>query len=424
MLRLTCACMVLACGLASAARLRTMQHEPKPYRQPLENFQNTQYFADLTIGGQPIKGIFDTGSFELLVRSTRCKHCANPTPAYDHTKSKTYVENGTMVQHVFGSGPCVSMQGYDTVGVGPMTAKAQNFWEIVDHRIDVLNMAKFAAIVGIGPFDAPTNDEKTLLMSYGVQEFSICLQRGSGTPGYLTWGPVASVEEKRKNFATVPVMGKLHWAAQMTGVRFAGVGVDQTNHPDICGGKGCAGIVDSGTSLIAAPTEALMALSKVVGNINEDCSNLHTLPTLTFMLGDKPFELPPHAYVMRIQGAVMEADTMWDLLFFKPKMKKLNMCIPAFMQMDMQSPEGPVWILGMPFFRYYHVSFDRKEKAMHFANAGEGCEPKPYKLNVNGTALLSMERRAVDFEPTDIDVDALIPPSLSSMLEAGKEVVL
>merc|ERR1719281_2390339 len=180
--------------------------------------------------------------------------------------------------------------------------------------------------------------------------------------------------------------------------------------------NGCAAIVDSGTSLIAAPTAALMQLSEQVGPINEDCSNLHELPMLKFKMGDKDFELPPHAYVMRIQGAVMQANNIWDVLFFKPQLKKVNMCIPAFMQIDMNSQMGPVWILGMPFFRYYHTTFDRNKKEMHFATAGNDCEPMP--ISTNKTALLSMGvNRAEDFDPTDIDIDAIVPPTLSSLLE-------
>merc|ERR1719161_3633 len=136
-------------SIASGVRMRVQRSSP--YRQRLENFQNTQYFGDFVIGGQHITGIFDTGSFELLVRSTRCTACKHPTPPYDHQKSSTYVHNGTEVQHVFGSGPCISMQGYDTVSVGPMKSSHQTFWEITKHNIPVLDQAKFAAIVGIGP---------------------------------------------------------------------------------------------------------------------------------------------------------------------------------------------------------------------------------------------------------------------------------
>jgi hypothetical protein len=107
--------LALLAGLVGGVRLRTAaQGGPKgAYRQTLHNFQNVQYFADFKIGGQDIIGIFDTGSFEIVTQSTRCTHCAHPTPAYDFKKSKTFVKNGTMEQHVYGSGPCVSMLGYD-----------------------------------------------------------------------------------------------------------------------------------------------------------------------------------------------------------------------------------------------------------------------------------------------------------------------
>jgi len=414
--------MMVGVAAVSAARTRRgmrVHKEAEPYVQTLTNFMNTQYTGDFVIGGQHMAGIFDTGSFELLVRSTKCGHCKHPTPAYDAKKSPTFVSNGTVVQHVFGSGPCISESGYDNVEVGPMNAKGQHIWEITQHQIPVLDQAKFAAIVGIGPHFAPGNTEKTLLMNYGVDEFSMCLERGSGRPGYLTWGsPVAATKAQ---MVSVPVSGKLHWAARMDSIGFetkAASFLDSKKKvvsANPCA-NGCAAIVDSGTSLIAAPTEALMALSEQVGPIHEDCSNLHELPMLKFTLGDKHFELPPHAYVMRIQGAVMQANNIWDVLFFKPQIKKVNMCMPAFMQIDMNSQMGPVWILGMPFFRYYHTSFDRTNKQMHFGSAGNKCEVMPH--SANKTALLAMGvNRAEDFDATDIDIDAIIPPTLSSMLE-------
>jgi len=385
------------------------------HRQVLHNFGDMQYFADFNIGGQQIAGIFDTGSFELLVQSTRCEHCARPVAHYDRLKSKTYTKDGRTQQHVFGSGPCMTMAGYDTVSIGPMSSPHQAFWEITDHNIPVFDTAKFAAIVGIGPSFGYENSEKTLLMSYGIEEFSICLQKPYGSDGYLTWGPVATEETKANDFVSAPVMGKHHWATQMTNVHFGPEGGLLTGPRGPCQGTGCAAIVDSGTSLIAAPGIALQELSSQIGHIMEDCSNLHTLPTLHFTLGGQDFTLPPRAYVMKVTGAMMEANNIWDVLFFKPKVKKLNQCMPAFMQMDMMSQHGPIWILGMPFFRYYHTSFDLRNQKMHFATAGPGCEPLPFKAN--RTALLAMPGAEEDFKPMDVEVDQLVPPTLSSQLD-------
>merc|ERR1719158_1910950 len=205
---------------SEAARFRSSRPQGME-TQVLYNHQNVQYAAEFLLGGQKIMGIMDTGSFELLVRSTRCQMCAHPTPPYDHTKSKTYRKNGTTVQHVFGSGPCISMMGYEEVCIGQMCSPSQAFWEITAHQIPVMDQAKFAAIVGIGPQYGFGNKEKTLLMSYGIEEFSVCLQRESGADGFLTWGPIATPETKKTQFRTAPSIGEFHWTAAMSGVFFA-----------------------------------------------------------------------------------------------------------------------------------------------------------------------------------------------------------
>jgi len=404
-----------------SAKIR--KHEPKaeyaPYKQKLDNFQNAQYYGDLTIGGQKIKGIFDTGSFELLVLSSRCTSCRRHP--YNYTLSKTYVNNGTLAQHVFGSGPVISMQAYEHVQVGGMETDRQVFWEIVEHDIQVLEFAKFSAIVGIGHGYAPTSREKTLVMNYDVNEFSVCLENKDMGPGWLFWGPSMSSEKEKKLAVSIPVVGENHW-----GVKMADVTIGDENL--LCAGGGCGAIVDSGTSLIAAPGSHLDALTPLLNTIKEDCSNLHELPMLYLTMGDHRFALPPKAYVMRITGAVLEADNVWDVLFFKPKIRKINMCLPGFMQLDKISDYGPVWILGMPFLRYYYTTFDRTTKQLHIARASKTCEPleyvKPVEKKKKKDGLLEVSSvlqqkstmdlfREVDDEldtPVKVDLKSLLPP--------------
>ena len=50
-----------------------------------ENSQTPTVFPN-----RSTKTIKDTGSFEIVVRSSRCKHCVHPTTPYDHKLSKTY----------------------------------------------------------------------------------------------------------------------------------------------------------------------------------------------------------------------------------------------------------------------------------------------------------------------------------------------
>lgn len=389
-----------------ANRLRKAARS-EPFRQILHNHQDVQYFADFKIGGQGIAAIFDTGSFEIVVGSSRCKHCVHPTTPYDHELSKTYQENGTMTQHVYGSGPCTTMLGFDTVEVGPhLVAAHQPIWEIVEHEIPILDTAKFAAIVGIGPKFGYNSVQKTLLMNYHVDEFSICLNKESGRHGYLTWG-ANRVAWDAGSVATARVFGKHHWATNLTHIS-----VSKANASSVCR-SGCAAIVDSGTSLIAAPASALMELGHIIGQIEEDCSNLHQLPNLKFNLDGQELELPPQAYVMRVVGASVEADNIWDLLFFKPKIRKVDSCMPAFMEMDMRTQLGDVWILGMPFFRYYHTTFNRERQVMQFAKAGDDCEPKSLKAREDGENLVGFASSgATDaaYRPMEIDLKQVLPP--------------
>mmetsp|Transcript_119071 Transcript_119071/g.231721 ORF Transcript_119071/g.231721 Transcript_119071/m.231721 type:complete len:97 (+) Transcript_119071:1-291(+) len=85
------------------------------------------------------------------------------------------------------------------------------------------------------------------------------------------------------------------------------------------------------------------------------------------------------------------------------------------MQIDMTSQVGPVWILGMPFFRYYHTTFDRKDAVMRFARAGPGCEPLPYMSN-STKSLLAVDHGSDD-KPMDVAVDSMMPPTLSGMMD-------
>jgi hypothetical protein len=337
-----------------------------PYRQPMANMQNTQYSAEFNIGAITMRGIFDTGSFELLVLSEKCEHCSN-TP-YDAEKSPTFKPNGTVVQHVFGSGPCLSMKGYEQVSVGPMSATKMTFYEIVQHNIPVFEGASFTAIVGLG--DGPNEEDKSLLQKFGVNEFSICLERASGAPGWITWGGELTKEQKNTKAIALPVLGEHHWAVHMTGL---GIGPQAVTCQD-----GCGAILDSGTSLIAAPTPALMALSMVLPPINEDCSNLDSLPDLVFILNGHELSLPPEAYVLRLTGTLVEAQSVWDILYFRPKVMKLDQCMPAFMQIDRTTQFGPLWILGMPFFRFFHSSFhidpeNRENRTIFLMGADEKC---------------------------------------------------
>merc|ERR1712072_1557955 len=52
---------------------------------------------------------------------------------------------------------------------------------------------------------------------------------------------------------------------------------------------GCYMVVDTGTSVLAGPPAAVNKLIAPIGNVSADCSNVHTLPPVTFSIGGSDF---------------------------------------------------------------------------------------------------------------------------------------
>mmetsp|Transcript_26682 Transcript_26682/g.58831 ORF Transcript_26682/g.58831 Transcript_26682/m.58831 type:complete len:440 (+) Transcript_26682:128-1447(+) len=399
------------------------------YRHRQNNFQNMQYFADFQIGtpGQTMSGIFDTGSFDLLVLSAKCQHC--PADAkYDSSKSSSFVAEGTPQRHCYGSGCADAVIGFEKVSVGPLAAPKQAFWEITNHEIPIMDFARFQAIVGVGHSDSPSMEYPTMLQNFGIDEFAFCLEKGDGAPGWLYWGGEPHLHA---SMAAMPVVANHHWGAilKTVGVRKAdGTTVDL----DICNPT-CSAIIDSGTSLIAMPQSQLKKLEAQIGYVAEDCSNIDSLPTLTLNLGGNYFELPPRAYIVRTQTARVDTSSagVVKILTFQPKVEMVTECMHSFFAMDQDTQHGMMWILGDPWLRTYYTVYNRPTKTMYAAPAGADCRPAPYvnfmdaSEHVNVTAFNLMRDELNTLEPKEpvmVNISAARNPWKYRLVEGKMEI--
>merc|ERR1719498_145592 len=55
--------------------------------------------------------------------------------------------------------------------------------------------------------------------------------------------------------------------------------------------------------------------------------------------------------------------------------KKVTKCAPLFMKIEKMTQVGPMWILGMPFFRHYYTTFDTASRTLYTAPTKADCTP-------------------------------------------------
>lgn len=99
-----------------------------------------------------------------------------------------------------------------------------------------------------------------------------------------------------------PILDGGYWLLHLDAI------TETSNTIDICP-YGCNAIVDTGTSLIAAPWKVVQALNTKILNAsyNEktkgfvlDCSRLAYMPNITFSIQSQPFVLTPREYVLKV----------------------------------------------------------------------------------------------------------------------------
>ena len=113
----------------------------------LTNYKNSQYVGIINIGNPPqlIEVIFDTGSSNFWITSSRCKDpgCLI-NQSFDSNKSSTYEKVGTRVEVEFGSGLIEGIFCKDTVQFGHLIIPHQEFGEIEKEKGDIFVKLKFS----------------------------------------------------------------------------------------------------------------------------------------------------------------------------------------------------------------------------------------------------------------------------------------
>ncbi|XP_037667989.1 renin isoform X2 [Choloepus didactylus] len=326
----------------------------------LTNYLDTQYYGEIGIGTPPqtFKVVFDTGSANLWVPSSKCDplYTACETHSrYDSSESSSYVENGTEFSIHYGSGRVKGFLSQDVVTVGGIMV-TQTFGEVTELPVIPFMLAKFDGVLGMG-FPAQAVGGVTPVFDHILSQrvlkedvFSVYYSRNS----HLLGGEIvlggSDPQYYRGNFHYVSLSKNGFWQIKMKGVSVSSATL-------LCE-DGCMAAVDTGASFITGPTSSLRLLMETVGatelSTNEyvvDCNQVPTLPDISFYLGGRAYTLTGVDYVLQYLG------------------NNDDLCTLAFHGLDVPPPTGPLWVLGASFIRKFYTEFDRRNRRIGFALA-------------------------------------------------------
>jgi len=131
----------------------------------------------------------------------------------------------------------------------------------------------------------------------------------------------------------------------------------------------CKAAVDTGTSLITGPSDAINKLQEMMGQVT-NCEDLSGMPTITFMIDGLAYPLTPQQYVLQFEAEDGQPAS----------------CLLGFKALDVPPPRGPLWVLGDVFLRTYFSVFDRSRNRIGFTYADVSPtavnDPTPYTADL------------------------------------------
>lgn len=336
-----------------AARSQALLGDDLP-KVSIKDSDDSEYYGEVQIGSpaQTFKVIYDTGSSNFWVPSAKCTNCKADGVKYDSTKSTSYKANGQTFFMAYGSGMCKGVLSDDTMQMGSAEIASFSFGEVTSEAASFLGK-KFDGILGMGRQGSAIGQVQMpmdMLMKQGkIKENKFCMYLTSdGQDGStLTLGGADS-SFYTGDFSYAPLMD-FDWSVKASDVKVAGSSVAS------CSGKyACQMIIDTGTDVVTGPPKDVQPMLDKIGNVTADCSNTKSLPTLTFSMNGKDFDLGPDFYVKR----------------HKDNSGKVT-CSLGVQAMDVG---GPIWILGDPFLRKYYTMWDEDNKQVGFALAKQNAE--------------------------------------------------
>ncbi|XP_025062737.1 pepsin A-like [Alligator sinensis] len=312
--------------------------------EPMKNSLDLQYFGTISIGtpAQEFTVLFDTGSSNLWVPSV---YCSSPACKNHHSfnpkKSSTYQATNESISIQYGTGSMTGFLAYDIIHVGGIPVTHQIFGLSESEPGPFLSYASFDGILGLA-FPSISASAATPVFDNMMSQdlvsqdlFSVFLSSDEKNGSFVMFGGIDS-SYYSGSLKWIPLSAETYW--QITVDRIS------MNGQAIACGNGCQAIIDTGTSLLAGPPDAVSSIQSLIGAKEDlygeyamNCNASNILPDIVFTINSIDFPLPASAYVINMSGS----------------------CQSGFQSIDITTAKGELWILGDIFIRQYYTVFDR-----------------------------------------------------------------
>nr|ACF18590.1 pepsinogen C precursor [Siniperca scherzeri] len=326
----------------------------------INNYADTTYYGAISIGTPPqsFQVLFDTGSANLWVDSVYCNtEACNAHTKFNPQQSSTFTAKGQSFYLPYGAGSLYGVFGYDTVDVGGIVITNQEIGLSTNEPGETFAVAQFDGILGLS-YPTISAGGATPVMANMISQnllnadiFAFYLSSGEQQGSELSFGGVDSSMYQGQIYWT-PVTSETYWQIGVQGFQING------QESGWCS-QGCQSIVDTGTSMLTAPSQLLGYIMQAIGAQQSqygmymvDCSQVNNLPTLTFVISGVSFPLPPSAYII------------------EQTQNGYQYCSVGITPTYLPSRNGqPLWIFGDVFLREYYSIYDRTNNRVGFAAA-------------------------------------------------------
>ncbi|KAG1367968.1 hypothetical protein COCNU_14G004360 [Cocos nucifera] len=245
----------------------------------LKNYMNAQYFGEIAIGTPPQKFtvIFDTGSSNLWVPSSKCYFsiaCLFHS-RYRSTRSSTYQKNGKPADIHYGTGSISGFFSQDHVTVGDLVVKDQTIIAEINHKIGASGVVSQECKAVVAQYGQQILD----MLSSETQPAKICSRIGlcafDGTHG-VSIG-IESVVNDNGDLSAGPQSDAMCTACEMAVVWMQ----NQLKQNE------------TQERILNYINELCERLPSPMGESSVDCASLASMPSISFTIGGKSFELTP-----------------------------------------------------------------------------------------------------------------------------------